>query len=91
MIQDWRRAFRDELLPFEIVGLTASGQPQTLENFELRMVDARPFIREGQFKAAQELENVCFIRFPYRKFRPCLLTRIYVQSPTLEKLLEMIS
>jgi len=61
MIQDWRRAFRDESLPFGIIGLTAGGEPQTLENFELRMVDAGPFIREGQFKAAQELENVCFM------------------------------
>ncbi|MFC1739729.1 sialate O-acetylesterase [Planctomycetota bacterium] len=61
MIQDWRRAFRDESLSFGIIGLTAGGQPQTLENFELRMVDPGPFIREGQFKASQELENVCFM------------------------------
>jgi sialate O-acetylesterase len=61
MIEDWRRAFRDESMPFGIIGLTAGGQPQTLENFELRMVDPAPFIREGQFKAAQELENVCFM------------------------------
>jgi sialate O-acetylesterase len=61
MIQDWRRAFCDESLPFGIIGLTAGGQPQTLENFELRIVDAGPFIREGQFKAAQELENICFM------------------------------
>ncbi|MHC4165878.1 MAG: hypothetical protein ACYSWQ_02850, partial [Planctomycetota bacterium] len=61
MIQDWRQALRDESLPFGIIGLTAGGEPQTLENFELRMVDAGPFIREGQFKAAQELANVCFM------------------------------
>ena len=61
MIQDWRRTFCDESLPFGIVGLTAGGQPQTLENFEVRMVDSGPFIREGQFKAAQELKNVCFM------------------------------
>lgn len=61
MIQDWRRAFRDESLPFGIIGLTAGGQPQTRENFELRMVDPGPFIREGQFKAGQELDNVCFM------------------------------
>jgi len=61
MIRDWRRAFRDESLPFGIIGLTAGGPPQTLENFELRMVDPAPFIREGQSRAAQELANVCFM------------------------------
>lgn len=61
MIRDWRRAFRDEDLPFGIIGLTPGGQPQTLENFEERMVDPAPYIREAQFKAAQELENVCFM------------------------------
>jgi sialate O-acetylesterase len=77
MIQDWRRAFRDDSLPFGIIGLTAGGQPQTLDNFELRMVDPAPFIREGQFKASQELLNVCFMPaydqqvpwyHPHRKF-----------------------
>ena len=61
MIQDWRRAFDDKSLPFGIVGLTAGGRAQTLENFEMRMLDPGPFIREGQLKVAQELENVCFM------------------------------
>ncbi|MEE3179925.1 MAG: hypothetical protein VX317_09590, partial [Verrucomicrobiota bacterium] len=61
MIRDWRRAFRDEDMPFGIIGLTPGGQPQTRENFEIRMVDAAPFIREGQFKAARELEHVSFM------------------------------
>jgi len=60
MIEDWRRTFRDENLPFGIVELTAGGQPQTLDNFELRMIDPAPFIREGQFKASRELPHVGF-------------------------------
>ena len=60
MIEDWRDAFRDEKLPFGIVALTAGGEPQTNDNFELRMVDAGPFIREAQAKAWQSLENVGF-------------------------------
>ena len=61
MIKDWRRAFRDEKMPFGIIGLTPGGQPQTRDNFEVRMVDPAPFIREGQFRAGQELANVCFM------------------------------
>jgi len=60
MIGDWRRAFGDENMPFGIVELTAGGQPQTMENFELRMVDAAPYIREAQFKACRELPHVGF-------------------------------
>ncbi len=60
MIHSWREAFRDETLPFGIVGLTAGGEPQTLDNFEQRQVDAGPFIREGQVKAWQALEHVGF-------------------------------
>ena len=61
MIRDWRRTFQDENMPFGVVGLTAGGTPQTLENFELAMVDAGAFIREGQFRAARELPNVGFV------------------------------
>lgn len=61
MIGDWRRAFRDDAMPFGIIGLTPGGQPQTLENFELRMVDPAPFIREAQHQAAQDLPHVCFM------------------------------
>ena len=64
MIQDWRRAFRNESLPFGIVALTAGGEPQTLENFESKLVDAAPFIREGQCMAWQALENVGFAPCP---------------------------
>ena len=60
MIQDWRRTFQDENMPFGIVELTAGGQPQTLENFELMTLDPAPFIREGQFKASRELPHVGF-------------------------------
>lgn len=60
MIRDWRRTFRDSEMPFGIVALTAGGGPQTLENFEERMIDAAPWIREGQLKAYQELSGVGF-------------------------------
>ncbi len=58
MIRDWRRTFRDEKMPFGIVELTAGGGPQTLENFARVMVDAGPFIREGQYKAWRDLPAV---------------------------------
>jgi len=60
MIRDWRRTFRDEKMPFGIVELTAGGRPQTNANFERVMIDAAPFIREGQFKAARDLPGVGF-------------------------------
>lgn len=59
MITDWRAIFGAEM-PFGIVALTAGGQPQTDENFEARMVDPAPFIREGQWKAYRELEHIGF-------------------------------
>ena len=61
MIENWRETFRDDAMPFGIIGLTPGGQPQTHDNYEIRMVDAAPFIREGQFKAAQALTHVCFM------------------------------
>lgn len=61
MIRDWRRTFRDETMPFGVVGLTAGGTPQTLENFELTMLDAGAFLREGQLRAARDLPNVGFV------------------------------
>lgn len=61
MIRDWRRLFRDEQLPFGIIGFSAGGQPQTAENFQACMVDAAPFIREAQFRAAREMKSVGYI------------------------------
>ena len=60
MIQDWRCVFQNEAMPFGIISLTAGGNPQIYQNFEISMIDAGPFIREGQYKAWQELENVGF-------------------------------
>jgi sialate O-acetylesterase len=59
MIRDWRAIFGPEM-PFGIVALTAGGQPQTEENFEQRMVDPAPYIREGQLRAYREMEHVGF-------------------------------
>lgn len=61
MVEDWRATFGDEQLPFGILGLTAGGEPQTLANFELRMVDAGPYLREAQHQAALALDGVCFM------------------------------
>ena len=61
MIADWRKAFDDKTLPFGIVEFSAGGEPQTLENYELRMIDPSPSIREGQLKAFQDLPNMGFV------------------------------
>ena len=47
--------------------------------------ELRDFVKEDETKP-QQVKYPC----PCRKFRPCLLTRVYVQLPTLEKLPEMI-
>jgi sialate O-acetylesterase len=61
LINDWRETFEDKALPFGIIDLSAGGEPQTLENFEARMVDAAPYIREGQFNAFKEMPNTGFV------------------------------
>ncbi|MED5585033.1 MAG: sialate O-acetylesterase [Verrucomicrobiota bacterium] len=61
MIEDWRSAFRDPDLPFAVIGLTPGGQPQTLDNFELRMVDPAPYIREAQHAATRSLKNTAYL------------------------------
>ena len=61
MIEDWRVNFRNEKMPFCVIGLTAGGQPQTNENFELRTVDPAPYIREGQHRAIKSLEFAAFL------------------------------
>lgn len=62
MIRTWRKTFGDESLPFGTVEYTAGGEPQTLENFELRMVHPAPHIREAQFKAYLQFEHIGFAR-----------------------------
>ena len=37
------------------------GVSQTYQNYEISVIDADPFIRERQYNAWQELENVGFI------------------------------
>lgn len=61
MIKEWRKTFRDEKLPFGIIELSAGGQPQTLDNFALRMLDAGTFIREAQLKAYLDLPAMGFV------------------------------
>jgi sialate O-acetylesterase len=61
LITDWRKTFNDQNLPFGIIELSAGGEPQTPENFEIRMIDPAPSIREGQFKAYQDVPNTGFV------------------------------
>lgn len=57
LIKDWRTTFNDNELPFGIIETSAGGDPQTLDNYELRMIDPTPSIREAQFKAFMDLPN----------------------------------
>jgi sialate O-acetylesterase len=61
LINDWRTTFNDADLPFGIIEFSAGGEPQTLDNFEVRMLDPSPFIREAQFSAFQDLPNTGFV------------------------------
>ena len=61
LIKDWRQTFNDKALPFGIIELSAGGEPQTLENYEVSMLDAAPHIREGQFNAFRSLPNTGFV------------------------------
>ena len=61
LIEDWRRAFDDKMLPFGIVEFSAGGEPQTLDNYEQSMIDPSPFIREGQFRAFKDLPNTGYV------------------------------
>ena len=45
LINDWRALFNNKNLPFGIMELSAGGEPQTLDNYELRMLDPAPAIR----------------------------------------------
>ena len=51
LVPEWRRAFRDEKLPFGICQMVSWGFPPKLEDTERDMVSAAPFIREAQLKA----------------------------------------
>jgi sialate O-acetylesterase len=61
LIKDWRNSFEDQNLPFGIIELSAGGLPQTMDNYETAMLDAAPFIREGQFKAYQAYTHTGFV------------------------------
>jgi len=61
LIADWRNTFSDKNLPFGIVEFSAGGEPQTIDNFELRMIDPAASIREAQFKAYTDLPNTGYV------------------------------
>ena len=60
LIDAWRNTFHDDALPFGIIELSAGGSPQSLDNLEIQMTDAAPFIREAQFKAYRQMKQVGF-------------------------------
>jgi sialate O-acetylesterase len=61
LISDWRTTFNDKNLPFGIIEFSAGGEPQTFENYELRMIDPAPSIREAQFRAFTDLPNIGYV------------------------------
>jgi len=61
LIADWRKTFNDQELPFGIIEFSAGGEPQTLDNYELRMIDPAASIREAQFKAFQDLSSTGYV------------------------------
>lgn len=61
LIKDWRGTFNDKDLPFGIIEFSAGGEPQTLDNYELRMIDPAPYIREGQFKAFLDVPHTGYV------------------------------
>jgi sialate O-acetylesterase len=61
LINDWRNTFHDQDLPFGIIEFSAGGEPQTRENYELRMIDPAPYIREAQFRAFSDIHNTGFV------------------------------
>jgi len=60
MVGDWREDLGDSNLPFGIIAFVSGGQAQTLDNFELMMVDAAPYVREAQQRAYTDLDNMGF-------------------------------
>ncbi len=61
LINDWRQTFNDANLPFGIIEFSAGGEPQTLDNYEVRMLDPSPFIREAQFNAFRDIPNTGYV------------------------------
>jgi len=57
MIAAWRQNFGDERMPFCIISLCTAGEPQTQENFLLRMYDVGPYIREAQYRTFRDLQD----------------------------------
>jgi sialate O-acetylesterase len=54
MITAWRSAFNDAQLPFCIISLCTAGEPQTLEDYLIRMYDVGVYIREAQYKTFRD-------------------------------------
>lgn len=57
MITSWRSAFADPKLPFCIISLCTTGEPQVEENFAKTMYDVGPYIREAQHKTYRDFQE----------------------------------
>ena len=54
MITAWRSAFGDAQMPFCIMSLCTAGEPQTREDYLIRMYDVGVLIREAQYKTFRD-------------------------------------
>jgi sialate O-acetylesterase len=54
MITAWRSAFQDARMPFCIISLCTAGEPQTEEDYLVRMYDAGVLVREAQYKTFRD-------------------------------------
>jgi sialate O-acetylesterase len=57
MITAWRSAFSEPQMPFCIISLCTAGEPQTRENYLVRMYDVGPLIREAQYKTFRDFHD----------------------------------
>jgi sialate O-acetylesterase len=57
MITAWRSAFQDAQMPFCILSLCTAGEPQTQENYLVRMYDVGVLIREAQYKTFRDFHD----------------------------------
>ena len=57
MITAWRSAFNDAQMPFCIISLCTSGEPQTRQNYLEPMYDAGVLIREAQYRTFRDFHD----------------------------------
>ncbi|MFU8849284.1 MAG: sialate O-acetylesterase, partial [Opitutales bacterium] len=63
LVEGIREDFNDPDLPFCIIGFTAGGTPQNVDNFEVESRDTGPYIRESQRLGLADVENQANLQF----------------------------